>query len=108
VEETSTNQTPPSTIGLEVCEASSSSVGRNVLGGARLFPNPANGVVQLSGIPSATKWFGQLIGTDGKLIHSYHGAGSEAIDFYGVSKGIYSLNIGTPEGAMRTFRIVQQ
>tara|TARA_B100000768_G_scaffold180185_1_gene199518 strand:- start:2027 stop:4210 length:2184 start_codon:yes stop_codon:yes gene_type:complete len=108
VEETSTNQTPPSTFGLEICESSSSTAERNILGGARLFPNPANGVVQLSGIPSATGWFGILVGTDGKLIKSYHGMGSKAIEFFGIPKGLYSLSIATSEGSTRSFRIIQQ
>lgn len=108
VEETSTNEVPPSSYGIEICEASASSVRDNVFEGTSLYPNPANGMVQLNGIASHIEWQGQLISTDGKLVKSYAGSGAQSIEFFGIPKGLYSFNLKTSEGATRSLRVIQQ
>jgi len=64
--------------------------------------------VQLNGIASHIEWQGQLISTDGKLVKSYAGSGAQSIEFFGIAKGLYSLNLKTSEGATRSLRVIQQ
>ncbi len=112
IDETNNNELAPSTYDLEICEGVPSDLYEGVsefngLSEASVYPNPSNGVVQLTGISAALNWQASLLKSDGSLVASFRGVGPSPIDFHGVAQGLYSLNVTTSEGRNRLFRIIQ-
>ena len=109
LEETSVNEPPPSTYGLVICEDESSNIadGVEVLSSLSAYPNPANGMVQLTGLAAGLKWGATLVSAAGKLIKTFNGTGPQSLEFFGLESGLYTLNLITQTGEMKTVRLIQ-
>lgn len=109
LEETSLNEPPPSTYGLVICEGESSNIadGVEVLSSLSAYPNPANGMVQLTGLTAGLKWEATLVSAAGKLIKTFNGTGPQSLEFFGLETGFYSLNLRTLTGELKSLRLIQ-
>ena len=109
LEETSLNEPPPSTYGLVICEGESSNIadGGEVLSSLSAYPNPANGMVQLTGLAAGLKWEATLVSAAGKLIKTFNGTGPQSLEFFGLETGFYSLNLRTLTGELKSLRLIQ-
>ncbi len=110
IEETSTNEAPPSTYNFEICESEATQVTESEVtsGALSLFPNPAGESAQISGLEPNEIWEAIVYSADGKIGHQQRGASNEAIRLEKLAPGLYTLQLRVTGRDYQAIRFVKE
>lgn len=103
------NQAPISSFDVELCqEVPVSFLGGNVVAKeVTVAPNPAKSRIHLQGIPPDQTWTWSVFGTDGKLLMTCTGIGSQDVGLDGLKPGLYIAKIQFEGMASQRLRFVK-
>ena len=107
VNETSTSEAPPSTYGVEICEATASSVQETGQSALTLFPNPVTGWAQIQGLHPSAPWSAEVLSIDGKVVHHQRGTGPTTLQLAHLPAGFYTLRITQPDQPHATLKFIK-
>ena len=95
IDESSTNEAPPSTLNYVICESTASSVAEAESSNPSIsiFPNPVGTTVQLQGLRANEAWEVDILSIDGKVTHRQSGIGNGVLDVSHLPAGLYGLQL---------------
>ena len=104
------NQAPISSYDVELCqEAPASFLGENVgVNELTIAPNPAKSRIHLQGVPPDQTWTWSVLGTDGKLLMTRIGMGSQNVVLDELKPGLYIAQIQFEGMASQRLRFVKE
>ena len=104
------NQAPISSYDVELCqEAPASFLGENVgVNELTIAPNPAKSRIHLQGVPPDQTWTWSVFGTDGKLLMTRIGMGSQDVLLDELKPGLYIAQIQFEGMASQRLRFVKE
>jgi hypothetical protein len=109
IEETSTNEVPPSTLNFVICESNASNVVEATTLGESMsfFPNPVHTSAQLQGLDAHEVWEVTILNMDGKVVLQQRGLGDEQIDLSSLKAGVYAAHVKQNKLATQIHRFVK-
>lgn len=110
IDETSTNEAPPSTFNLEICESTTSHIGGTAMAfnALSLFPNPVGTTAQIKGLAFNETWEAIVYGANGKVVHQQRGVGNEAVNVGTLAAGLYNLQLRVTGKSYEAIRFVKE
>jgi uncharacterized surface protein with fasciclin (FAS1) repeats len=110
IDETSTNEAPPSTFNLEICESTTSHIGETAMAfnALSLFPNPVGTTAQIKGLAFNETWEAIVYGANGKVVHQQIGVGNEAVNVGTLAAGLYNLQLRVTGKSYEAIRFVKE
>jgi hypothetical protein len=110
IDETSTNEAPPSTLNFEICESTSSNVIESeiVADMFSLFPNPVGISAQIKGLEPNETWEAVVCSAEGKMSHQQTGTWNEAIRVETLAPGLYTLKLRVSGGGYQAIRFLKE
>ena len=110
IDETSTNEAPPSTFNLEICESTTSHIGGTAMAfnALSLFPNPVGTTAQIKGLAFNETWEAIVYGANGKVVHQKRGVGNEAVNVGTLAAGLYNLQLRVTGKSYEAIRFVKE
>ena len=110
IDETSTNEAPPSTLNIEICESTTSNVIESeiVADMFSLFPNPVGISAQIKGLEPNETWEAVVCSAEGKVSHQQTGTWNEAIRVETLAPGLYTLQLRVSGGAYQAIRFLKE
>jgi uncharacterized surface protein with fasciclin (FAS1) repeats/plastocyanin len=110
IDETSTNEAPPSTLNFEICESTSSNVIESeiVADMFSLFPNPVGISAQIKGLEPNETWEAVVCSAEGKVSHQQTGTWNEAIRVETLAPGLYTLQLRVSGGGYQAIRFLKE
>jgi uncharacterized surface protein with fasciclin (FAS1) repeats/plastocyanin len=110
IDETSTNEAPPSTFNLEICESTTSHIGETAMdfNALSLFPNPVGTTAQIKGLAFNETWEAIVYGANGKVVHQQRGVGNEAVNVGTLAAGLYNLQLRVTGKSYEAIRFVKE
>lgn len=110
IDETSTNEAPPSTFNLEICESTTSHIGETAMAfnALSLFPNPVGTTAQIKGLAFNETWEAIVYGASGKVVHQQRGVGNEAVNVGTLAAGLYNLQLRVTGKSYEAIRFVKE
>jgi transforming growth factor-beta-induced protein len=108
IDESSTNETPPSTLNYVICESAASSVAEaeSTDPSISIFPNPVSTTAQLQGLSANEAWEVDILNLQGKVVRQLNGAGNGVFDATELPSGVYTILLRS-SGTVRTLRMVK-
>ena len=108
IDESSTNEAPPSTLNYVICESAASSVAEAESTGPSIsiFPNPVSTTAQLQGLSANEAWEVDILNLEGKVVRQLNGAGNGVLDATELPSGVYTILLRS-SGTVRTLRMVK-
>ena len=109
IDETNTNEAPPSTLNYVICETTASLIGEAEVSNTRisLYPNPVTAVTQLQGLGEFEAWEAEILSIDGKIVHRQRGVGNGTLDVASLPSGLYTIRLQA-ENSWHTLRLVKK
>ena len=110
IDETSTNQAPPSTLNVEICENTTSQVIESEIATdmISIFPNPVGISAQIKGLEPNETWEAFVYSMDGKLGHQKRGTSNEVLDLEALAPGLYTLQLRVTGKDYQAIRFVKE
>ena len=108
IDESSTNEAPPSTLNYVICESTASSVAEaeSTNPSISIFPNPVNTTAQLQGLSANEAWEVDILNLQGKVVRQLNGVGNDVLDATELPSGVYTVLLRSL-GTVRTLRMVK-
>jgi hypothetical protein len=109
IDETSTNESPSSTLNYVICESSTSSLTEegSTNQPISIFPNPVEAVTQLQGLDANEAWEVQILSVDGQVVHRQRGVGNGTLDVVTLPNGLYTVHLQS-DNRRRALRFVKR
>lgn len=109
IDETNTNEAPPSTLNYVICETTASLIGEAEVSNTRisLYPNPVTAVTQLQGLGEFEAWEAEILSIDGKIVHRQRGVGNGTLDVATLPNGLYTVHLQS-DARRRALRFVKR
>jgi hypothetical protein len=110
IDESSTNETPPSTLNYVICESAASSVAEaeSTDPSISIFPNPVSTTAQLQGLSANEAWEVDILSIDGKVTHQQNGIGSGIVDVSHLPAGLYALQLNRINQEPKVLRFLKK
>ena len=109
IDETNTNEAPPSTLNYVICETTASLIGEAEVSNTpiSLYPNPVTAVTQFQGLGDLEAWEAEILSIDGKIVHRQRGVGNATLDVATLPNGLYTVHLQS-DTRRRTLRFVKR
>ena len=109
IDETNTNEAPPSTLNYVICETTASLIGEAEVSNTpiSLYPNPVTAVTQLQGLGEFEAWEAEILSIDGKIVHRQRGVGNGTLDVATLPNGLYTVHLQS-DARRRALRFVKR
>jgi uncharacterized surface protein with fasciclin (FAS1) repeats len=110
IDESSTNEAPPSTLNFEICESTASNVVllEQPLNPISLFPNPVVEAAQIQGLTDLDTWLASIHSAEGRMVAEQRGHGSESLDLTDLPAGLYTLQLRVATKGTKALRFVKR
>ena len=110
IEESSTNEIPPSTLDYVICESTTTNIGESMAANTNLslYPNPVHKVAQLQGLHEGEVWEAHILSIDGQLVHQQRGVGNSALDVSHLPTGVYAVQVKRTNQVVEVLRFVKK
>lgn len=109
IDETNTNEAPPSTLNYVICETTASLIGEAEVSNTpiSLYPNPVTAVTQFQGLGDLEAWEAEILSIDGKIVHRQRGVGNGTLDVATLPNGLYTVHLQS-DTRRRALRFVKR
>ena len=109
IDETNTNEAPPSTLNYVICETTASLIGEAEVSNTpiSLYPNPVTAVTQFQGLGDLEAWEAEILSIDGKIVHRQRGVGNATLDVATLPNGLYTVHLQS-DTRRRALRFVKR
>ncbi|MAI23397.1 MAG: hypothetical protein CL828_05005 [Crocinitomicaceae bacterium] len=109
IDETNTNEAPPSTLNYVICEstASSATEAESTDRSISIFPNPVFTTAQLQGFRADDAWEVDIMNLQGQVVHQQSGLGNGILDVSNIPAGIYAVQLKQSDSVVKVLRFLK-
>ena len=109
IDETNTNEAPPSTLNYVICESTASSVteAESTDRSISIFPNPVFTTAQLQGFRADDAWEVDILNLQGQVVHQQSGLGNGILDVSNIPAGIYAVQLKQSDSVVKVLRFLK-
>ncbi|MBO73940.1 MAG: hypothetical protein CMD33_01555 [Flavobacteriales bacterium] len=109
IDETNTNEAPPSTLNYVICESTASSVteAESTDRSISIFPNPVFTTAQLQGFRADDAWEVDILNLQGQVVHQQSGVGNGNLDVSNIPDGIYAVQLKQSDSDTQVLRFLK-